>query len=308
MRSRTLTSALLAVAMATPLTVAAQAQGALASSPSGGAAVPSQGGAHYGETPKVHGLASLPRLTFFRLSSPTLAATATYRFAAPRTVRNVRVQVLAATGRRVVRTFTLGNRKPDASQKLKVPAKGLAPGSYRVRILAAGLRTAGVSSVARVRVAPPVVARPPAPAPSIGNVFPVRGPFTFGGSGSRFGAKRNGHIHQGQDVSAAEGIPLVSPHAGLVKAVRYQASGAGHYVVIDSAGEDRDYVFMHLKSGSTLVTEGQAVTAGQRIGQVGNTGASEGAHLHFEIWTGKGWYTGGRPVDPLPYLKAWAGR
>jgi len=307
MRSRTLTSALVAVSLAVPLSAATQAQGAPASSPSGGAAVPSEGGAHYGETPKVHGLASLPRLTVFRLSSPTLTATATYRFAAPRMVRNVRVQLLAASGTRLLKTFALGNRKPGAPQKLRVPATGLPPGSYRVRILAAGLRSAGVRSVS-VRVPAPAPPPAPAPAPAGDHVFPVRGPFTFGGDGGRFGAKRPGHIHQGQDVAAAEGTPLVSPYAGRVKAVRYQASGAGYYVVIDGSGEDRDYVFMHLKSGSTVVTEGQAVTAGQAIGQVGNTGVSDGAHLHFEIWTGRGWFTGGQPVDPLPYLRAWASR
>ena len=38
---------------------------------------------------------------------------------------------------------------------------------------------------------------------------------------------------------------------------------------------------------------------------MGNTGRSFGAHLHFEIWTGGGWYTGGKAVDPLPFLQAW---
>jgi len=92
----------------------------------------------------------------------------------------------------------------------------------------------------------------------------------------------------------------------VIEAVQYQASGAGHYIVLDGADEDRDYVFMHLRAGSITVKRGQQVRAGQRIGEVGNTGASFGAHLHFETWTGKGWYTGGSPIDPLPLLRAWA--
>jgi len=63
---------------------------------------------------------------------------------------------------------------------------------------------------------------------------------------------------------------------------------------------------MHLRAGSITVKRGQSVRGGQRIGEVGNTGRSFGAHLHFEIWTGKGWYAGGSPIDPLPLLRAWA--
>jgi murein DD-endopeptidase MepM/ murein hydrolase activator NlpD len=99
---------------------------------------------------------------------------------------------------------------------------------------------------------------------------------------------------------------VLAPRGGVIKAVQYQAAGAGHYVVLDGAGEERDYVFMHLRTGSVLVREGQTVRTGQRIGDVGNTGRSSGAHLHFEIWGSAGWYTGGKPLDPLPLLQAWA--
>ena len=146
--------------------------------------------------------------------------------------------------------------------------------------------------------------RPPRPRRE--HRFPVAGPFTYGGPDARFGAERsNGRLHQGQDLTAAEGTPVVAPWDGEVKAVQYQASGAGHYVVLDGSGEERDYVFMHLRTGSIPVREGQTVRTGERIGEVGNTGRSSGAHLHFEIWGGRGWYSGGEPVDPLPLLKAW---
>jgi murein DD-endopeptidase MepM/ murein hydrolase activator NlpD len=134
--------------------------------------------------------------------------------------------------------------------------------------------------------------------------FPVAGPFDWGGLDARFGAKRKGHIHQGQDLPALTGTPVVSPYRGVVAAVQYQARGAGHYVVVHS--EDYDYVFMHLRSGSILVDEGQRVRTGQQLGEVGSTGESSGPHLHFEVWLGA-WYAGGHPIDPLPLLERWSG-
>ena len=156
----------------------------------------------------------------------------------------------------------------------------------------------------RRRVPSGAVGRPP----RAGHRFPVAGPYGLGEEGSRFGAPRSGHTHQGQDIAAAEGTPVVAPFPGLVFAVRYQAAGAGHYVVLDGDGEDRDYVFMHLRAGSIPVREGQRVKGGARLGEVGNTGRSFGAHLHFEIWVGGGWFKGGHPIDPLPLLRAWASR
>ena len=93
--------------------------------------------------------------------------------------------------------------------------------------------------------------------------------------------------------------------AGSSRRSDTSAGGAGHYVVVDGATESRDYVFMHLRSGSIPVSTGDPVRTGQLVGEVGNTGRSFGAHLHFEIWVG-GWFSGGAPVDPLPFLQAWA--
>lgn len=146
--------------------------------------------------------------------------------------------------------------------------------------------------------------RAPATATATGvHRFPIAGVFDWGGPDARFGAKRKGHSHQGQDLAAAAGTPVVAPYRGVVTAVQYQARGAGRYVVID--GEDYDYVFMHLRTGSIVVSEGERVRTGQAIGEVGSTGESSGPHLHFELWEG-GWYDGGRPIDPLALLQQWA--
>ncbi len=149
----------------------------------------------------------------------------------------------------------------------------------------------------------PVTVTPPTPVvATTAGVFPVQGPYTFGDG---FGVKRAGHTHQGVDVIAAEGTPLVSPVAGTVVFRKVQPGGAGHYLVIrDRAGADD--VFMHLVAGSERVARGDAVQAGQAIGQVGHTGDAQGPHLHFELWP-DGWYApGSSPVDPLPQLEAWA--
>ena len=157
----------------------------------------------------------------------------------------------------------------------------------------------------RRRVQAPPAAGAPAPAGESAHHFPVSGSYSLGAADARFGAKRDGHRHQGQDVVAPEGTPVVAPWAGLVEFVRFQRSGAGWYIVLDGDDEDRDYVFMHLRKGSIVVTAGQHLSAGQPLAQVGNTGSSSGPHLHFEIWVG-GWFDGGEPVDPLPLLQQWA--
>jgi murein DD-endopeptidase MepM/ murein hydrolase activator NlpD len=133
--------------------------------------------------------------------------------------------------------------------------------------------------------------------------FPVRGAHNFGSAQARFGAARSGHVHQGQDVMAPCGAKLVAVHSGLVKSAGYQAS-AGNYVVIDGSGVKQDHVYMHL-AAAPRVAAGQQVTTGQKLGKVGQTGNAQGCHLHFEIWPGKGWYSGGAPVDPLPSLQYW---
>jgi hypothetical protein len=136
-----------------------------------------------------------------------------------------------------------------------------------------------------------------------GYAFPVLGAHDFGSSGGRFGAARSGHTHQGQDVMAKCGLPLIAARGGTVQYSEYEAN-AGNYVVIDGKGTPNDFMYAHLAEPSPL-QPGDTVRTGQPIGIVGDTGDASACHLHFEIWGAPGWYEGGSPFDPLPLLEKW---
>jgi murein DD-endopeptidase MepM/ murein hydrolase activator NlpD len=134
----------------------------------------------------------------------------------------------------------------------------------------------------------------------LGYRFPVAGAHHFGRFTAGFGGGRG---HQGHDVFAACGTPVVAARGGVVEMKQFHGR-AGHYVVIDGARTGTDFVYMHLREAA-LVDMGDKVRTGQLIGYVGDSGRASGCHLHFEEWTAPGWYTGGSPFDPLPDLRAW---
>jgi len=136
-----------------------------------------------------------------------------------------------------------------------------------------------------------------------GYTFPILGAHDYGGAAGRFGASRSGHTHQGQDVMAACGTPLVAARGGVVQYARWD-DNAGNYIVIDGKGTPSDFAYMHLAEATPL-KEGELVRTGQPIGVVGDTGDASGCHLHFEIWGAPGWYEGGSPFDPLAELTKW---
>ncbi|HEX2411168.1 MAG TPA: M23 family metallopeptidase [Solirubrobacteraceae bacterium] len=231
--------------------------------------------------------------------APGATLTLRYRIAGKAGKAYVRVDLLASDGTRAA-TRSLGRRRIGRRLTARWRPE-LEPGSYTAR-LRATVASGGTarSSTRRFEVtAPAVVAAP--------GIFPVRGPYSLGGDQARFGAGRPGHSHQGQDIMAAAGTPVVSPRPGTVTWRAFQADGAGHYLVV-RVDDGRDMVFMHFQDGSVLVRKGQTVAAGQQLGRVGSTGRSDGPHLHLEIWP-DGWYAGNgsAPIDPLADLLAWAG-
>jgi len=130
---------------------------------------------------------------------------------------------------------------------------------------------------------------PPAPSAVVsGFIWPLVGPI-----GDYFGAPRGGGTyHQGLDISAPTGTPIVAAAPGQV-VLASAGYGYGNYVVIR---HDNGYETLYAHFSQIYVVQGQWVAQGETIGTVGSTGWTTGPHLHFEV------RVGGAAIDPLYYL------
>ena len=127
-------------------------------------------------------------------------------------------------------------------------------------------------------------------------VFPLpAGSFTVSsGFGPRANPTGGGtDVHTGLDFSAPAGTPVFALADGVVTTAMHSDVSYGNRVVIEHT-PTMHTLYAHMLVLS--VTEGQVVTAGQPIGQVGSTGRSTGNHLHFEV------RMNATPIDPLPFL------
>lgn len=98
--------------------------------------------------------------------------------------------------------------------------------------------------------------------------------------------------HEGIDVVAPMGAPIVAPAAGRVIAAGREA-GYGLSVEIDHGN---GIVTRYAHASGIMVRVGDRVTRGQMIAAVGNSGLTTGPHLHYEI------HLRGKPVDPLTFV------
>ncbi len=119
-----------------------------------------------------------------------------------------------------------------------------------------------------------------------GFIWPLNGAIT-----SYFGP-RWGRMHTGVDIDGVSGQPVVASKAGRVIMASYY-SGYGNTVIIDHGGGIQT-LYAHMSGFG--VSNGQSVSQGQIVGNVGCTGSCTGDHLHFEV------RVNGSPVDPLDYL------
>ncbi|MFI5890665.1 M23 family metallopeptidase [Actinoplanes sp. NPDC051513] len=107
---------------------------------------------------------------------------------------------------------------------------------------------------------------------------------------------RWGRMHEGVDLAAPDGTPIVAAGAGVVVRAGV-AEGYGNAVLIDH-GDGFLTHYGHLSA--IAVTAGQHVAAGQQIGNEGSTGHSTGPHLHFEVHVGH--YQ--NPIEPTAWMRA----
>lgn len=99
-------------------------------------------------------------------------------------------------------------------------------------------------------------------------------------------------FHNGIDMAAPGGSPILAAYDGRVVAAAYSSS-MGNYIMIDH-GDKLYTIYMH--ASALYVSTGDYVTRGQKIAAVGTTGRSTGNHLHFGV------RLNGQYVDPNIYL------
>ena len=134
-----------------------------------------------------------------------------------------------------------------------------------------------------------------------GFMFPVYGSHNYTDTFGAFRADTG--FHQGNDVFAAAGAPVVAVTSGrLFNVGTLRISGNRLWVRSDKGD---CFFYAHLSAFATDARDGLRVKAGQVVGFVGSTGDAERTppHLHFEVHPGCG-----PAVDPYPFLRAWEGR
>ena len=120
--------------------------------------------------------------------------------------------------------------------------------------------------------------------------IPVKTRFRYtSGFGMRWG-----RMHSGTDFAGDHGAPIYATADGVVTHAKW-LSGYGRLVKIQ---HDFGFETRYAHMSRIRVQEGQRVSRGDRIGDMGNTGRSTGTHLHYEV------RVDGKAVNPMTYIKA----
>ena len=151
-----------------------------------------------------------------------------------------------------------------------------------------------MDALVRVGATPDEIAQVLAP-------FPVAGAAQYGND---WGVPRHNpypHPHEGTDIFASRGTPVVASLPGVVTGVGIDTAVGGNSLRVTQPDGTYAY-YAHLDGFAPSVVEGTFVRAGVMLGYVGTTGNAAGTppHLHYELHPG-----GGEAIPPLPYLDQW---
>lgn len=122
-------------------------------------------------------------------------------------------------------------------------------------------------------------------------IWPLPG-IGYGNITGHFGAMYFNGPHNGMDIGAGYGTPIVAAQSGQVLSAEYHWSWGNNVLIWHNSSFSTRYAHC----SSLAVYPGQYVEAGQTIGYVGATGQAFGNHLHFEV------YANGVRTDPRYYL------
>ena len=127
--------------------------------------------------------------------------------------------------------------------------------------------------------------------------FPIEG-FTYTSVGASVGEKINPFykvkvIHDGLDMIAPSGTPVVASADGTVSSVQYSRKGLGNAVTVDHGN---GYVTRYAHLSDVKAVRGRRVKRGDVLGSVGMSGKSFAPHLHYEIWRDS------TALDPVSYF------
>ncbi len=185
-----------------------------------------------------------------------------------------RIDEEAAAAARSASSTTSASTTPTATIPPQVVSTTVAPSTT----------TTGVATSTTTTI-------PPSPPASGSRTCPVDGASSFVDS---FGAPRSGgRTHQGIDMIAARGTPLVAIEEGVV--FRISTGGRGGVTVWLRTGNGDEYFYGHLDAWAPGLSVGRHLDLGELLGTVGSTGNARYTvpHLHFEYHPG-----GGSAVNP----------
>ena len=136
------------------------------------------------------------------------------------------------------------------------------------------------------------------PVPGGSHVYPLAGASTFGDDW--LASRPGGRYHEGIDLFAARGTPVVAVADGTLFRVGHSGISGNRLWLRDAAGTE--FFYAHLDGYSAAAREGATVSKGTVLGYNGDTGDARGTspHVHFEIHPG-----GGGPVRPYAIVVGW---